>query len=106
MVQAALTQQYGKYGVIRETDIYTKRAEFQMWATDVQKVDIELLPKGEEKELFRSFMEDFNTGTLPHRKYYNVDAYEAEKAAKAAKRQKPLVRLLCICQLAIQCEAS
>ena len=47
-----------------------------------------------------------NTGTLPHRKYYNVDAYEAEKAAKAAKRQKPLVRLLCICQLAIQCEAS
>ncbi len=38
-------------------------------------------------------MEDFNTGTLPHRKYYNVDAYEAEKAAKAAKRQKPLVRI-------------
>lgn len=38
-------------------------------------------------------MEDYNTGTFPHRKYYDLDAYEAEKAIKAAKRQKPLVSL-------------
>lgn len=52
-LQGALTQQFGKYGILRETDMYTKRGEFQMWATEVQHVDIELLPKNEEKELFR-----------------------------------------------------
>lgn len=41
----------------------SKHAEFALWAADVRKVDVGLLPKLEEKELFRSFMEDFNTGT-------------------------------------------
>ena len=31
-------------------------------------------------------MEDFNTGTLPHKKYYDLDAYERRRAAKAAKK--------------------
>jgi hypothetical protein len=63
-----------------------------MWATEVQKVDIEILPKFEEKELFRTFMEDFNTGTLPHKKYYNLDLYEQRRAEKAAKKGRPQVR--------------
>jgi hypothetical protein len=63
-----------------------------MWATEVQKVDIETLPKFEERELFRTYMEDFNTGTLPHRKYYNLEVYERRRAEKAAKKKKPLVR--------------
>jgi hypothetical protein len=67
-----------------------------MWATEVQKVDIETLPKFEEKELFRTFMEDFNTGTLPHKKYYNLDLYEQRRAEKAAKKGRPQVRL-CVC---------
>jgi hypothetical protein len=62
-----------------------------MWATEVQKVDIETLPKFEERELFRTYMEDFNTGTLPHRKYYNLELYERRRVEKAAKRNKPLV---------------
>ncbi|KAK9824690.1 hypothetical protein WJX72_012426 [[Myrmecia] bisecta] len=85
-----LTQQFGKYGLIRETDMYAKRAEFLMWATEYKKVDVELLPKAEEKDLFRSYMEDFNTGTLPHKKYYNLDVYEAQQAAKAAKKGRPV----------------
>jgi hypothetical protein len=50
------------------------------------QVDIEILPKMEEKDA-----EDYNTGTLPHRKYYDMDAYEARKAAKAAKKGRPVV---------------
>ena len=37
-------------------------------------------------------MEDFNTITLPHRKFYNLAFYEQERAAKAAKKGKPVVR--------------
>ena len=40
----------------------SKHSEFALWAADVQKLDVEILPKNEEKELFKSFMEDFNTG--------------------------------------------
>lgn len=38
-----------------------------MWALDVKKVDVEALAKWEEKELFKEFVEEFNTGGLPHR---------------------------------------
>ena len=37
-------------------------------------------------------MEDFNTGTLPHKKYYDLDVYERRRAAKAAKRGPAAVR--------------
>lgn len=29
-------QEYGKYGIIRETDMYSKRPEFQLWAIEVR----------------------------------------------------------------------
>ena len=30
-------------------------------------------------------MEDYNTGTLPHKKYYDLVAYEKKKALRAAE---------------------
>lgn len=39
-----------------------KRDEFVMWAAEVKQVDVEYLGKFEEKDLFRDFMEDYNTG--------------------------------------------
>ena len=79
--------EYGKFGIIRETDFYAKRPEFMLWALEVKKVDVESLPRFEEKELFRSYMEDYNTATMIHRKYYNLEAYEQEKAAKSAAQR-------------------
>ena len=31
----------------------------------------------------RTFVEDYNTGTLPHKKYYDLAAYERKKTLKA-----------------------
>ncbi len=31
-------------------------------------------------------LQDYNTSTLPHVKFYDLDAYEKRKAAKAAKK--------------------
>ena len=123
----AVGSEYGKYGIIRETDMYAKRPEFQLWAIEarlgvvaqggahggrawravvcsssgvgwarrcrvpprssggappdcsprghpaarvplcaqVKKVDIEAMPRAEEKEMFRDFMEEYNTASLP-----------------------------------------
>uniref|UniRef100_A0A7R9YWH1 Uncharacterized protein n=1 Tax=Chlamydomonas euryale TaxID=1486919 RepID=A0A7R9YWH1_9CHLO len=86
--KAALTsgESFGKYGIIRETDAAAKSSEFILWALEVKKIDIETLPRNDERELFRDYIEDFNTGTLPHRKYYNLEAYNKYKEAKAAAK--------------------
>ena len=55
-------------------------------ASQVKKANVEALPKWEEEELLGEFMEEFNTATLPHKKYYNLEVYERERAMKAAKR--------------------
>ncbi|GAX75385.1 hypothetical protein CEUSTIGMA_g2829.t1 [Chlamydomonas eustigma] len=77
---------FGKYGVIRETDAAAKSSEFILWALEVKKVDLETLPKNDERELFRDYIEEYNTASFPHRKYYNLESYEKYKAAKRAAK--------------------
>jgi hypothetical protein len=38
-----------------------------IFQTQVKKIDIEAMPRSEEKEMFKDYMEEFNTATLPHR---------------------------------------
>lgn len=45
-----------------QTDAGAKHAEFILWALDVKKVDVETMGRLEEKELFKDYMEDYNTG--------------------------------------------
>ncbi|GLC44339.1 hypothetical protein PLESTB_000480600 [Pleodorina starrii] len=80
------SEDFGKYGIIRESDAYAKRNEFILWALEVKKTDVENLGKFDERDLFKDYMEDYNTGTLPHRKYYDLEAYERALAAKAAAK--------------------
>lgn len=68
--------------MLRESDAAAKRPEFMAWALDVKKADVESLARWEERDLFKEFMEEFNTGSLPHRKYYDLDAYARQKRAK------------------------
>ena len=75
-------EEYGRFGIIRETDAAAKSNEFIRWALEVKKVDASVLSKNDERELFRDYIEDYNLGALPHRKYYNLDLYEKQKEAK------------------------
>lgn len=47
-----------------QSDAYAKRNEFILWALDVRKTDVENLGKFEERDLFKDYMEDYNTGTF------------------------------------------
>ena len=91
------SDEYGQHGIIREGNMASKFSEFQQWAIDVKKANVEALPKWEEKEMFAEYMEDYNTGTLPHKKYYDLDAYARQKALKAAKKGKSAVVSLTLC---------
>lgn len=82
----AVTNSWGKYGIIKETDMWNKRPEFTAWLAEIKKVNLESLPNWEEKQLFKQFMEDHNTATFPSKKYYNLDAYYRRKMEKECRR--------------------
>ncbi|KAF9649488.1 hypothetical protein BDM02DRAFT_3186248 [Thelephora ganbajun] len=91
----AVTSQYGKYGIINESEfsilgfclacnpfdrgsssLYNKGQEFRAWLIEERKINPETQSKESTRKEFAQFMEDYNTATLPHEKYYNMDVYE------------------------------
>ncbi|XP_044472731.1 vicilin-like seed storage protein At2g18540 [Mangifera indica] len=91
--RGAVTNSWGKYGIIRETDMWNKRPEFTAWLAEVKQVNLESLPNWEEKQMFKQFMEDHNTATFPSKKYYNLDAYHKRQMEKELKRGSNKVSL-------------
>jgi len=77
----SLTSQWGKFGLINESDIFTKSNEFTAWLLEVKNMSAATLSRREQKEMFREFMEDYNTATLPSTKYYDLDRFEREQRA-------------------------
>ncbi|KAJ3239884.1 hypothetical protein HDU81_005125 [Chytriomyces hyalinus] len=69
------SSEWGQYGVISTTDMYLKEAEFRSWLVEVKRISPE---DRDSKKYFDEFVEDYNTGTLPHKKYYNMDAWDRE----------------------------
>ena len=45
-----------------QTDKAAKSSEFTRWAMDVKKVNLETCGPTDERDLFKMFMEDYNTG--------------------------------------------
>uniref|UniRef100_A0A1D1XXJ5 Protein split ends n=1 Tax=Anthurium amnicola TaxID=1678845 RepID=A0A1D1XXJ5_9ARAE len=84
--KGAVTNSWGKYGIIRETEMWNKRPEFTAWLAEVKKVNLESLANWEEKQMFKEFMEDHNTATFPSKKYYDLDAYHRRMMAKEMKK--------------------
>jgi hypothetical protein len=77
---------FGARGFLKETDKYDKEAEFRAWVEEVKKLSTESLQKWEERELFKEFAEDYNTSTLPHEKFYDIDKWGREEAIRRAAR--------------------
>ncbi|KAL6314749.1 hypothetical protein AAG906_027097 [Vitis piasezkii] len=84
--KGAVTNSWGKYGIIRESDMWNKRPEFTAWLAEIKQVNLESLPNWEEKQMFKEFMEDHNTATFTSKKYYNIDAYYRQKMEREMKK--------------------
>ncbi|KXS15144.1 hypothetical protein M427DRAFT_155560, partial [Gonapodya prolifera JEL478] len=67
---------FGARGIIRSSDIYTKDGEFRAWLIEVKNIDPGILKPSDYRTFFSEYMEDYNTCTLPHEKYYNLDSWE------------------------------
>jgi len=56
--------------------MYNKEDEFRAWLIEERMLNRETMSKEQEKKQFAIFLEDYNTATLPHEKYYNMAQYE------------------------------
>jgi len=81
---AALGGQWGKYGIISESDIFNKEPEFRAWLVEERKMNPERMSKDQNKKEFARFVEDYNTATFPNEKFYNIEAYERRMDAMRA----------------------
>ncbi|GMF49196.1 unnamed protein product [Phytophthora fragariaefolia] len=84
--RAVNQDEYGKYGILRESDFHAKSVSFQAWLRDVKKMGEFNGPKWEAMELFKEYMEDYNTCTLPHEKYYDIEKYEMKRYQKQQRK--------------------
>ncbi|KAI5452103.1 hypothetical protein NCC49_001042 [Naganishia albida] len=73
---SAVTSQWGTYGIIDTSDQHNKEPEFRAWLVEERHINPETLAKDKERKEFARFVEDYNTATLPHEKYYDMEKYE------------------------------
>ncbi|KAI0664035.1 hypothetical protein C8Q70DRAFT_944775 [Cubamyces menziesii] len=85
----AVSHQWGKYGIINETDLYNKEQEFRAWLVEERKINPETITKEQTKKEFARFVEDYNTATLPHEKFYHMEEYERRMDALRAGEYLP-----------------
>jgi len=71
---------------LRETDIWRKDQEFRLYVEEIKKVNPEQLSNWEKKIFFKDFMEDFNTCTMPSKKFYNLEKFEQKEAKRRNQR--------------------
>lgn len=79
---------WGKYGIIKEGDMYDKQEEFLAWLTEHKGVPQEACGQREMKEHFATFCEDYNTATLPSEKYYNLKTWYLKDQQRQASEQQ------------------
>lgn len=61
--------------------MWNKESEFQAWLMEVKNLNPEAIPQSKMKEHFVGFMEDYNTVTMPHEKFYNLNKWEERQRA-------------------------
>mmetsp|Transcript_91886 Transcript_91886/g.163582 ORF Transcript_91886/g.163582 Transcript_91886/m.163582 type:complete len:289 (-) Transcript_91886:117-983(-) len=86
-MRGSVSNQFGKYGIIKQEDFFGKKPEFLLWAAEVRKVNTDALGQMQQKDLFKEFVEDYNTATMPSKKYYNLQVFEQESANKRRKQK-------------------
>ncbi|KAG0337062.1 hypothetical protein BG000_005872 [Podila horticola] len=72
---------YGTHGILTPADMWNKENEFQAWLMEVKHLNPETIPQMQMKQHFLGFMEDYNTVTMPHEKFYNLSQWEDRQRA-------------------------
>ena len=79
--------EYGKFGIIKEENFFSKQREFEAYMAEVKGIPGILCENKREIMInFKSFMEDYNTATMPHDKFYDYEKWEIAEYEKKRKQ--------------------
>merc|ERR1711957_776153 len=84
----AVSTQFGKFGVLKAEDFFNKKPEFLAWALEVKKENTDTMGQMEMKNLFKEYIEDYNTATMPSKKYYNLQLWDAMMSKKRQQKKR------------------
>jgi hypothetical protein len=79
---------FGQYGIIKASDMHKKQRSFQVWLAEVKGIHDFNGPRWELQNYFADYMEDYNTATMPHVKYYDYDAWELQEYQKKQRDEQ------------------
>ena len=80
---------FGKHGILHDSDLYRKRVEFELWASEIKSIDASSLSKSQSIKLFREYSEDYNLCLFDSLKYYDYDAFDEEERLNKLKSNRP-----------------
>lgn len=85
-----ITYEFGKHGFLTEATKFTKAPEFTLWLLEVQNMHRDRISRRDEQDMEKKFMEEFNTSTFPHEKYYNLEKWERENKTSLIDKKNKL----------------
>lgn len=78
---------FGARGFIAsgQRSFFDKQVEFRAWLAEVKGISPDTpMPKSDQLEHFKDYVEAYNTASLPHDKFYDMDAWDKRVAAGEA----------------------
>lgn len=79
---------YGKYGIIQLSDLFTRKMEFQAWLREVKNMNNEDLNSSNERKFYQEFIKKYNNAELPEKKYYDIVKWNAKELMKLLKKRR------------------
>ena len=83
---------YGKYGLIRLSDLVIHKIEFNAWVTEVKKVPLTAITHANEKAYYDEFISLYNNANLPHKKYYDIIKYTKKQNDSLLRKRYRMIR--------------
>jgi len=85
-----ITYEFGKHGFLTEAQKFTKAPEFTLWLLEEQNMHRDRISRRDELEMWKKFMEEFNTSTFTDEKYYDLAKWERVHATKLVDKKRKL----------------
>ena len=74
-----IKKNFGQHGIINLSNLITRKIEFDAWLKEIKGKNVNELTSNNEIYYFEEFIDLFNNGNLPHKKYYDIIKYNRKQ---------------------------
>jgi hypothetical protein len=82
------SENFGKFGIVNLSDLFTRKLEFQAWFSEIKKKSVNDLNSENDRRYFEEFIDKYNNAELPSKKYYDIIKYQSKKLNNLLRKRK------------------